>query len=1421
MKNFRILIGRVLSALLIFLTLSQNIVSYADYSSYELQQVALSYLKKYSSSIAINNSEISLLSSLNNIGRFYMWTDYICNIDNRILSFSDKEKEYYSNLLYDRIETFNNTYKEPNGFTGLELPLFEKGKYPNDAQSILNSIAGYIANLYDSHLAVLEGLKSKEEKDTYYNDNHMVLDNAYLIILRLQQDYSFASTNVPFHTNKQPYVLNMNVFSEIIASTSKYRPILDYVISNIENTINTDTTVNLSEGNSYLDKFTKINDDGLKEEVVNNAYLVAFSASSLYMPISSKIGDNYVIDAINHLSEDSEVAKAYSEIAGYKKPLYLRNYDGNKLYGSGKAVTLGELINSVIYRKSGGLVTVEGKFKESADGDSYEMSTSNEVTRYESGSLAGTSTKKENNTETPNGEEEKDKVNKDNNGEKYYDEETGTLTVLGDTLGEGSNFSEPVFLYGPGVAGFTNTAAAAFTNTAVVTNYFLNNPILNLDGELAKSSALYVNPFGDIILSDNTVVIPAAANATYYADDPSVIYNPFTEMFMAGYPQINDGLVYETEDKGKNTGKYVFSTGVDTSTIDSLLKKCLVKMDAFNSDSNTANLLTSNGLSTRGIAGFNILTLDTGFYSFSDVTKTNIFIPEEKEFGGILSFFTNYATSNRRFYRLNYNTITADGVSTPLYPYGNAEGEEAIIRAKYLVESFYLSMVSSEEGVVNVNSGRINDKLLYRTLATALDGKPNTAGHQTAFYKNLLDSKSKGLFYFITKFIKDFANSIVTLFEDTPGILGVRPATQDYIMGNFLYMAKLAMPYILVITAIIILGIYLRRRVGPLFAIVSFIISLVVIFSAIYFLPKHISSVANFAVGGMSNELGFKTLAIRQEGNTGKVVDNSTFDGLGTFNFANSSINIYKLYDEEVEYLCKINGVDYAKIISGGAMILDDDTGLYLEGDSLKMNLDKFFNITSIVGKTEVVGNLATYALSAKKNMPSVVDYYMPYNLILNKFIEKLNKFSSIYQIPKAQNNYGDGYWKDSFLMDAFIHSPIFLAPDNYRDADKNMSDALYQKLVSEFTENNVDFLGLNEVLNEAFNLGNKREKETLWFNTMLQNGYFQETTESAEKYRHLVEYVNLQVKEFLISNKDYLVYMSDENIIELTCLWAVMSFNNEVKEFGNVLYPQTLNFHALSVTDILKATIVSDMNMFAIMDRSIVDYVDGNYSVIGLLGITVIVILSALSSILINFSFYILYLILLVFVIIRFIIGKKVNDAFMGFIKIVIALSAVTFFNIAGIKLIDDYCNSNLDLFFLFLMSTLTFGFISSILIYVITGLGTMDFGNVNVTSTIKSIKDKLNPLQRQNQKIHKAKLTTKNIQELSERNNYVNVDEEDVSFNSIALDSFLKERYDNPNVNKKQDSSRNSTFKRKRRRDVNSQSFTIDYDDDEILLD
>lgn len=1404
-NSFKKTLVRALSALLMFSMVSQGILAYADYTSYEIQQVAYSYVKKYSIGISINNTEISLLNSLNNITRFYMWVDYMCNVDPNIAKFTDNEKSHYSSILYSRIKTFNETFAEPNGFTGLQLPLFEEGSYPNDMQGIINSVSVYIKDLYSKHTEIIKNLSTKEEKDTYYNDNRNVLDTAYLIILRLQQDYSFINSAVPFHTTKYPYKLNLAVFSQIISSTSEYKEILDYVIANLERTINTDTDIKLSEGNNYIDKFSRVDENGEKEEVINNAYLVAFAASSLYMPIESKIGENYVIEAINHLAEDEEVARAYTEIAEYKKPLYLRSYNGENAYGSGEAVTLGEFLKSVLDRKSGALVTIEGKFQLSADGDSYESNTSDPVTRYESGSMAGSTVKEEDEGQNPNGEDLVDEENPDNTGEKYYDETTGKLTVLGDVLSEGSNFSEPLLVYGRSLKGNTNTA--------VISNYYVNNALLDLDGELANSSALYVNPFGDIILSDNTVVVPAAANATYYSDDDSVIYNPFTEMFMAGYPQINDGLLYETEDKNKNSGKYVFSTSVDVNSLDSLLSKCLVKMDSFNSDNVMAHLLNSKNLSLKTGAGLEVLTLDTGFYTFSDISKSNIFIPEDKKFSGLSGLWDNFTTFSRLFYRLNSNIITADGVSAPLYPYGNSEGLEAIIRAKYLVESFYLSMVSSEEGVVNVNSGRINDKLLYKTLVVALDGKPNVNGHQSAFSKSILDSQSKGMFYFIIKFFKDFANVVVNVFEDTPGMLGVRPANQDYIMGNFLYYARLSMGYIFVIAVLVILGVYLRRRVSIFFTLFTLVGSLFLIFSSIYFFPKHVSSIANFFVSSSSNEIAFKTLAMRQEGNTGRPVQDSTFEGLGTFNFATSSINIYKMYDEDIEYLCNINGVDYGKILSGGALILDEETGLYIEGDSLKMNLDKFFDITSIVSRTDTVGNLATYTLEVEKNIPSVIDYYMPYTLIMKQFVSRLNEFSSIYQIPRDQNNYGNDYWKDSFLMEAFIHSPLFLAPENYREADSNMSDSLYEQLVSVFGENNVDFLGISDILNDAFNRGENREQETLWYNTMLQNGYFQETAYSAAKFKHLVEYVNLQVKDFLIKNKDYFIYMSDENVIELCALWAVMSFNNEVKEFGNVLYPQTLNFHAYSVVDILKALVVTDMNKFAVIDRSLVDYIASKYSIMGLFAIIGIILFTSLSSILINASVYILYLMLLVFILIRFIVGKKVNEPLKGFLKVLFAISVITYVNIAGTKLIVEFFDSGLNLFFLLLLSSLTFGFICAILYFVITGLGSMDFGNTNVTSTIKSIKDKLNPFNRD--KIHAAKLTATNIKNNNKSEYNLNFDDNLMS--SIALDNFLKGRYGDSAVTK-ESQLRERKFKRRKNRSVDSQSFSFIMDDEDL---
>lgn len=1417
--KFKKKLGRVLSALFIFSIISKGVISYADYTTYEVQQITYSNLKKYSNSVAMYDTQLSLLTSINNITRLYLWTDYMCNVEQSQAMFSDSEKQYYSKELRNKLIKFNDKFSSAEGFTPLTLPVFEEDQIASGMQAYIDVISKYIISIYDLHSEAFNALPSTEERNTYYSDNSAILDLCYTIILRFKQDYSTVGTLLPFQLNNISYGLNLAELNGVVTN-SNYKELIEYTLQSIETQLNTDTDISINDSDNYITKFAKLNDSEEIEEVVNNAYLACFSASSLYMPMQDKIGEANVIEAINYLANDEDVSKAYTDIATRKKPLYLRGYDtvNKEPYGSGNAVTLGDFIESVLNNKSGALVTVEGSFQTNEDGDSYEMSTGNSVTRYDTGSQAGTtvdgSTSSNDSTGEStegesNGTSSDSSSNSSNNADTLMDD-TGTVTVLDETISAESNFSEPVFLYS------SDALPRLVTNSILVTNYFTNNSLLDLDSEMAKSSALFVNPFGDIILADNTVVIPAAANATYYVEDDGVVYNPFTEMFMAGYPQIQSGLSLEAAKKAENSGKYVIAVVKEIADDTTFLEKCSIKLDSWFNNV-MAYKLNNSGLTYRSKS--NLMPIDTGLYAFSSENKTNMFVPEEKDIGWWKSLWNKGDLGNYLFYRMDYNTISVDGINAPLYPYGNSTGEEAVVRAKYLAESFYVSMTTSVDGFVAVNAGRIDDRLLYKTLVTALDGRLNVTGFQRSFTERILDSESKGLFYKLVKMVIDACDNLVEVFADTPGLLGVRPANQDFVMGKFLYYAKLLIVYIFIALVLFFIGTFLRRRLNFWYSFFGTVFACLIVFLSIYFFPKHLATAANFLSSNKSNALAFSALALRQEGNTGDAYTTSLYQGVGTFNYSTSSINIYKLTDDEIKYLCEINDADYATIISGGALVLDETTGLYLEGDCLKMELDKFFDISSITGSLETRGSVATYTLEVTKNIGSVVDYYMPYNLIVESFVGELNKLSEVYSIPRNQNNYGNGFWKDSFLVDSFIYSPVFLTPLDYRSTDSEMSEVLYNSLVSKFGETNVDFLNLNNVFTQANSVENTTQNsftDSLWYRTMEQNGYFDGSSLAQEKYVHLIEYVNFQVKQFLIENRDYFIYMADENIIEITALYATMVLNNEVSEFSNVLYPQTLNFEAFSVIDIIRSVVVTDMNKYATLDRSLLDYGYSMFGWLGLIGITGSVIFSSLTSILINISVYILYLMLLAFCLIRLVFGKKVNEAFKGFLKIFFAISFVYMISIWGTALLDKFTDGRITVLFLLLLYGLSFGLVLNILVFIFTGLGSMDFSNTKVTAFLKGMKDKINPFRRDNEKIHAAKISADSLNTPEGVDyNFMLGDIDGDTLSSVAMDNFIRERYSNhtsSNVNTR----RTEKFRRKRQRSTRAENYTFVEDDD-----
>lgn len=1402
------ILGRVLSTLLIFSMILNSVPANASgYSAYEVKQLSYTNLNKYANVGTLSQSQVSLFNSLSSISRLFLWTNYIHNVSSAITTFGKSEKTHYYNILKTKIDSFNDTFsKESTLYKNLSLTVPKSEMNISSINTLVKEVSDYIESFYKEHYSFIKDKQSDSEKSEYYSNNKVVLNACYEIILRFQQDYSFMKTLLPYQDVSKKYTIDISPMSSILSNTD-YAFFIDSAITQLENEINSSYSIELSEGSDVLSKFSSVLGDGDESiDAVNTAFLAAFSASALYMPLESKIGDTNVVESIKYLTgNNTEVSDLYSQVARKKKPLYLRTYSKGSVSGSGELAVLGAVIEMIIEGKKGALVSVEGSFQSSEDGNSYQTSENSYVNRIDEGANTGTYESTTTVTEEQDGDGNKTTTTVTENSayEKLQDDE-GNITSLESSLGEGTNFSEAVLIFGDTLRGETNTA--------VITNYYLNK--LDLDGELARSGVLYVNPFGDIVLADNTVIIPAAANATYYADDDGVVYNPFTEMFMEGYPRIGKQNTFNLI-TDKDDGKLIFTTLKEPE--DSFLSKLSVKLTGWIDGDSTAYYVSKNGTLKKSWYGsLEIMPIDNGLYDPSSSSKFGIFNPEEKDFKGLFSWFDNMASDDKYMYRMDYSTLTVSGLTSPVFPYGNSDGDEALIRAKFLVQSYYYSITMTEEGDNSSGNGRLDLRYLHKILSCGLDGMTNVNGFQKMAQEDLLDEDSKGIFYKIIKSIRDACQSVTDLFGDAPGLLGIRSANQDPIMGKFLYYAKLSMIYIFIGLTFMFVANYIRRDLNITYTVAGILASCLLAYACIYFFPKHLSTVTNFLPGNKSNTLAYNSLLMRQETNMGATPKDASYGDFGSFSLSNSSINIYKLTDDEIQDICKKFDVDYGKIVAGGAIELDEEYGLFLEGDCLKISLDKFLYTVSIQGYTTTVSNTATYKLSYNKNVSSVIDYYMPYFIILEGLVDKLNVLSEIYEIPRAQLTYSGNLRKDSFLMDAYIHSPVFLSPEDYKESDDSMSDTLYDQLTSSnaFGKDNVDFLGLHDSLTKYL----QDFESSLWVQTMYQNGYFADTETSGNKYNHLIEYVNLQVKKFLIDNSSSFAFVSDETILEVTTLYAVMVMNNEVSEFGNVLYPQALNYEELTVMDTIRSVVTKDYNKFSSLGRNVLDYVYYEFGWVGVIGTTLSIVFASLLSLAVNYSVYILYLLLLVFTLLRFILAKQVNEAFKGFVKIFGSVMLIYFANVYGTLLINNLSDSGLSILFLLLLNGTCLGFALAMLSFVVTGFGTLDFGSTKVDSFLKGMKDFVNPFGKGKHDIKANNISSEKMSSGDDTLDYnFTLSSRDRSYiNQSAIDSFMDERYSKTNPSAEREY--NKRFSR-RKTTISINSYEDDEEDDLLM--
>lgn len=1326
----------------------KSVHAYNYVSISEIKQVVYSNSKKITTSVTSYVNQRGVFNNLKNISLSFLWVKFLH--DNTAgITFTEEELNYYYSTSVKKVNAFNSEENNSGDYLKLKLPEPPSNYNSSYFNTLMKSISEYLNKYYSNLKSEYDKLPDENAKVKYLDDLKLTISSSYEILLRLSQDYNYMKTLTISQNSPINLDTELSTISGLL-NNGDYKFIYDVAIAQIEKGVNIGGEIELTDSESWIGKFTALDENGTSMNQVNKSYLAILAASSVYKPFQSKVGDEDFIKALSHIVGDNEdIIKAYKELSSLRKPLYLTEYKSKfswfssrispKDLGTGERATLGLLIDRVQGKSSGALVSVVGSFELSEDSDTYVASKKNQVGLATNTGNAGQlvdldkvtvkdgdeedseEEKEDDSKDEKKDDDSKDKSDKDKSNKSSSIDKEGVLSeeALTATVSNTSLFTSPymVFskegLYGDNMILLTNILSDENVGDKIKDNSFYNQ-------------ILYVNPFGDIVTSDGTVIIPASSNATYYNLDDSVLYNPFTDAFMSNYPNISSMSDFQVS--SKDVGKFaVYVNELEIQFIKNIEERYQVTSDKIPS----LTAMRIKGEDKAGNAflfGGDINPIDTGIYDPATGEKYNVFSPVQKKFGFLKS---GMASGDSYIYSIDTNTITTESISVALYPYTNASGEELELRNKFIAQCFYASLVVKGDGSEDEyqDNGRLDSKFLLELLTEQISGKKSVIGFEKSV-QNELDISGNGNWFLakIISFFKWISNNVIDLFGSAPGMLGLRSATQDVLMGKFLFYSMKALPYLSIILIIVMLSYYAKNRLNFAYSVFGSALGVLGLFVLIYLAPKHLADITNFLPNNGSNQLAFDSLILRQEVLREKTTVEASYSDFGKFGLAESSVTLYAFTDEQLEEVCKTYEQNLELIMSGSSFVIDEDSGLFVQGSKLKISLDKILNTISINTKSNKDSTVIYYTLDKVENVKSVINYYTPFNVIADGLIKKLNSLSKVYLLNRDQIRYSNNTVKDSFFMRSYIKSPVFVSPLDFKQADDEMDDNTLALLEAYFKDEelgNTDWLGLMDSISSYIDSG--LAYKTLWYQTMEQNHYFDEEVKNT-LWANLITYVNENTKEFLIKNLDKLDYISDETLVEVTSLYATMLFNTQVSQFYNKLYPERLNYEELSVVDTLRPIITKEYNKFSNQSRDLVDYIYYEYGFFGNMALAIIVLLQGITSLILTYAIFIMYLLLILFVLIRFVIRKlEIRDAIFGFLKLYLILVGVYYVNVLGLQILNNFDSSGLTLFFCLLLSTIVCGMSSSVVLYTITGFATLDFSNGNIAKGYLKALDKL----------------------------------------------------------------------------------------------
>ena len=1440
MKSF-IKRGRIVATFLLFLFIGQMVSVKAagvdDAITTDMKITITDSMRRLTVSNNSYQDDRGAIYSLQSIASLAMWFEYACTTSQ--LGFSKSEMSVYYNHLSSLINTYNSSYSETTDDLAISsqldnFPLSSDdvkgygefaGKVVDQSVKTLNEYAGQIIDILKSD-GDYDNLNDDEKKEYLNTDRcRLVCKALFKASERINNEYedilSIGRKVQDVYGESSIYSRQVTQFLNYV-NNDEYSDFIDKGRDLVNQEIETNAIADDFVGNSAIKRYESLI-DGEESATVNSHYYKCIAASSVYRPLESKVGEKAFIEALLDLDDADEVEKVYQDNCSLKKPLYKATSDGDKFVKAEK-VTIKEFITDLKKGNSGDLVALKGKFKRNEDGDAFayydgkgqaiyqdtledasddpnttkaDDSNSDDSSDDSDSDDSSDDSNSDDSSDDSDGNSDKtDDNNSDNSDDSNSDDsnsndddtykssnstDNGDEFIPNETVTDVDKLSDSYFSYG--YKG-SNVNAQSVTNTMLASNILIDNKAID---SISNVSAryLYVNPFGDIVLDDDTVVIPASANATYYSSEDRITYNPNTAAFMNFYPTVSlnskdfsaSGFAgkficyMKTDKNGKSTDngptEYKPSAFGQTST-----GPCTSIDDVYSAQSVLYKISSNEeSLKTWG-NGYDMMPLEiTMFDGGSDKIQTM----RAMEYSFVFHWKGIFSATRTQSQDLicivpNSKLTVTYGSTTNLFPLtGDETDSDFIERCKYIAHRYYEGMSYSKEGECVGHNERYDYQKMTKLFECALDGLSNI---NTYVKNSMSEYEDKEKDNVLKRLVKSGVDWLVSGIGETKGAIGVSDAYSSPIFSSILFYFDEFLPFILVAVFVYFIAKYSRRKVNIIYAISGIIFSMVFVFFFLELVPNYLPIAVNGLVNNTSDDLAYNSMFMRFEQYNNAYSTNASVNSDSENDLDSCSINLYRINDIDLDNFCSRLKIDKQDLLSDKGVILDADSGLFVKGDVIKISLDRVMSSLSIKGSYTNDDIQNQYSITSTKYISSSLDYYCPYYAVVDSFIDKLNKFSKLYSIPSSQVYYPSiKSYKDSFMVSSYVNSDLFLNGQDLTVLKDNFNSLVYDNATDPtmFGDNNIDWLGLNEVMTNYISDNYDKVKETLWYKTMERQGYYSKGDLTDEEgLSKIINNVNKVTKRFLVANAEELNYISDENLIKLISLYATCELDRELGFIDDAIYPESLNYEELTINDVLLPIVTTDYGRYVAANMDLSDYVNEEFNWIGSLLLGIDILLCWLIVNIMKYAIPVMYLILLLCIIYRFVVKKdEVKTAVWGYIKVFgsLCLSYMVFI------MCSSFVKKFNDSVFILVILLLVYGIILSIMSTIIYALliSKFDFGSVNVASTIKRMADKT-PLRKVFGKFEKYK---------RDRDGVLSVDEKYDKFNRYSFNTSLDDVY------------------------------------------